>query len=144
MGEASGSPFPVKDDHEKPLGRILLMDDEQATRESITLMLGLLNYDVTEAADGAEAIEKYVAARGLGRPFDAVVFDLTVTEGLGGAETAHRLRELDPGFRAVAISADPDDAVLANSRLHGFGAALAKPFKMAQLGAALKTILAAR
>lgn len=115
------------------LGRILLMDDERAVRESVSLMLGLLNYDVVEAVDGREALEKFEAARAAGRPFDAVVLDLRVPEGLGGVETVARLRELDPGLRAIAASGYHDDPVMADCARHGFTAALPKPFKMGEL-----------
>jgi CheY-like chemotaxis protein len=97
-------------------------------------MLGLLNYDVVETADGTEAIEQFQAARKMGRAFDAVLLDLHVPGGLGGAETLRRLHAIEPKLRAVAmISAHHDDPVLQDCAPHGFAAALSKPFKMQEL-----------
>jgi PAS domain S-box-containing protein len=141
ISNASATPWatPGRSPAEAALGRILLLDDEQAVRESVALMLGLLNYDVVEAADGAEAVEQFQTARNTGRAFDAVLLDLQVPGGLGGAETLRRLREIEPALRAIAIGEQPDDPVLRDCAAHGFAAALRKPFKMQEL----KQLLAA-
>jgi len=128
----------------QPLGRVLLMDDERAVRESLALMLSLIDYDVVEAVGGDDALQKYGEAQAQGRPFDAVLLDLRVPEGLGGAETAKRLRERDPAFRAIAVSGYADDPVMVDFRAHGFAAALAKPFKMDELRSALHSLIGKR
>jgi PAS domain S-box-containing protein len=140
-GAASASPFGATK-NKKSLGRILLMDDDRTMRETLVLMLGLLEYDVVETEEGAATLEKYVAARDRRRPFDAVLLDLRVAEGLGGVETVRRLREIDPAVRAVAVSGFLDEAAMADHRTHGFDLALAKPVKMDVLREALKNLLA--
>ena len=139
-GTASASPFAAPGS-KKSLGRILLMDDDRMMRETLVLMLGLLEYDVVETEDGAAALEKYSAARERRRPFDAVLLDLRVTEGMGGEETVRRLRALDPTVRAVAVSGYLDEAAMSDHRAHGFDLALAKPIKMDTLREALKKLL---
>jgi PAS domain S-box-containing protein len=139
---ASASPFATAK-AKKSLGRILLMDDDRTMRETLVLMLGLLDYEVTETEEGGAVLEKYSAARERGRPFDAVVLDLRVASGLGGAETVRRLREIDPAVRAIAVSGYLDDAVMTDHRAHGFDLAFAKPVKMDTLREALKKLLSA-
>ncbi len=97
---------------------------------------------MTETEEGGAVLEKYTAARERGRPFDAVVLDLRVAIGLGGAETVRRLREIDPSVRAIAVSGYLDDSAMADHRAHGFDLALAKPVKMDTLREALKNLLA--
>lgn len=137
----TANPFRVEIPARKTRGRILLMDDERLVREAVTLMLGLLDYDVVQATSGAEVLEKYAAALREGRRFSAVLLDLRVPEGMGGAETMRRLREMDPHACAIAASGYHDDPVLLEFRQHGFTGKLAKPFKMDELGASLKKLL---
>lgn len=122
--------------------RILLMDDERDLRDAVGRMLGLLGYAVETTADGAAALAAYRAAREKARPFAAVIFDLCVPAGMGGAEAIRRLRVFDPRARAVVASGYSDDPVMANHRACGFDAALAKPFKMADLKRVLGEVLA--
>lgn len=124
--------------------RILLMDDERSVRDAIALMLTLLGYEVTPVRDGEEALEAYRAAATGGRPFVAVLLDLRVPEGMGGAETVRRLRELDPALCAVAASGYCEDPVMSDHRGFGFNAAIAKPFRMDELGSLLITLLEKR
>jgi hypothetical protein len=65
-------------------GRILLMDDEETVRMVTGKMLRHLGYEVEFAKDGEEAIRLYESAKKSGRPFDAVIMDLTVPGGMGG------------------------------------------------------------
>ena len=69
---------------------ILVVDDEQAVRESLDRALRLEGYDVELAADGQEALER-VAERT--RP-DAIVLDLMMphVDGLEVCRTSARRR----------------------------------------------------
>ena len=70
--------------------RLLIMDDEHALRTLLRAVLSRLGYEVETARDGAEAIALYERAMSDGRGFDAVLLDLTVAGGMGGAATARR------------------------------------------------------
>ncbi len=124
--------------------RILLMDDERSVRDAIALMLTLLGYEVVAASDGEEAIARYREATAGGRAFAAVLLDLRVPEGLGGAETVRRLREIDPALCAVAASGYCEDPVMSDHQNFGFNAAIAKPFRMEELGGLFKALLEKR
>jgi CheY-like chemotaxis protein len=122
-------------------GRVLFMDDEAIIRQMATLLLKRFGLDVECAADGAEAIEKYRLARAAGNPFSAVVMDLTVPGGMGGLEAVTRLREIDPGVRAIVSSGYSSDPILANHLAHGFCGVIAKPYQMDDFARVLRAAL---
>jgi PAS domain S-box-containing protein len=128
---------------EKPeihTGRILLMDDEKSIRKVTKQMLSRLGYDPDFAKDGTEAIELYKGAIESGKPFEAVILDLTIKEGMGGVDTIKRLIEIDPQIRAIVSSGYSNDPVMTNFRAYGFIGALPKPYPMKDLSDALNKV----
>jgi signal transduction histidine kinase/ActR/RegA family two-component response regulator len=122
-----------------PVGdtRVLIMDDEQVVRTVAKRMLQRLGYRAEMAADGAEAIALYRAARDGGDPFDVVLMDLTVPEGMGGREAMARLLTIDPAVVAIVCSGYATDPVLAHFSDYGFRGVVTKPYQMEELGALL-------
>ncbi len=123
-------------------GRILVMDDMESMMLVAGEMLGALGYEVEFSSHGQEAIEKYQAAKEAGKPFDAVVFDLTVPGGMGGEEACKRLREYDPGLVAIASSGYTTSNVMSDFRKAGFQAVVPKPYRIKDMSIALHRILA--
>ncbi len=122
-------------------GRILVMDDEELIRAIAGEMIRSAGHEAEFAEQGRTAIEKYQAAREAGNPFDIVILDLTIRGGLGGKETIKRLRELDPGVKAIVSSGFSEDSVVADHRTYGFAACLTKPYEFEELRDALNTLL---
>jgi two-component system cell cycle sensor histidine kinase/response regulator CckA len=122
-------------------GKILLMDDEELIREVAGEMLEILGYEVEFAKDGAEAIELYKKAKESAHPFDAIILDLTVPGGMGGKETVQELIEIDPEAKAIVSSGYSTDPVMADFKKYGFGAVVAKPYKIKELGEALHKVI---
>ncbi len=118
------------------------MDDEAMIRTVAGELLTVLGHTVALADKGEAAIEAYRTARDAGRPFDVVILDLTVRGGMGGVETARRLREIDPDVRAVVSSGYSDDAAPAAHREQGFTAFLKKPYNIGELREMLNIVLA--
>ena len=118
-------------------GRVLFMDDDPDIRDLAGAILGLIGYEATLTSEGGETLVEYQAARAAGRPFAAVILDLTIPGGMGGKETIRRLREIDPGVRAIVSSGYSNDAVIADFRAHGFMAMVAKPYRMEDLSRVL-------
>lgn len=114
----------------QPTGRarILVMDDEELIRTLAARMLALQGYDCALASEGCQAVEAYGQALAQGRPFQAVILDLNVRQGMGGLEA---LKALDPGVKAILFSGEglPDGPA---AEL-GFAAAINKPFDRADL-----------
>lgn len=66
--------------------------DDADVREGIGLMAAALGFEETEAADGAEAVERVRQALASGLPDAVAILDLTVPGGTGGIEAAALLR----------------------------------------------------
>jgi DNA-binding NarL/FixJ family response regulator len=97
---------------------------------------------VIETADGEEALEAYRHSRREGRPLDMVIMDLTIPGGMGGKEAVRRLLALDPDARVIVSSGYSNDPIIANFREYGFRAAVLKPYRVAEMGAAVQKVLA--
>ena len=122
-------------------GRILVMDDEEPIRLLLARLLGRLGYEAETASEGGEAVAMYESARASGKPFAAVLVDLTVAGGMGGKETAAALRTIDPGVKIVVSSGYSDDAVMSDFRSYGFADFVPKPWTPAQLSEVLRRVL---
>jgi CheY-like chemotaxis protein len=79
--------------------RILIADDEPNHRRCLSISLRLEGYEVTEAADGQQALE--ALAEG---PVDVVVCDLMMPR-VDGLELARRMRFAYPGTKVILMSA---------------------------------------
>jgi len=99
---------------------VLVVDDDQATRESLASVLKGAGIEVFMAADPAEAL----TVRGLQRPA-AVVVDHQLAEHTG-VELAQRLKAEDPDTPVLLLTglASLDSALAASSQLDGL---LVKP-----------------
>ena len=122
-------------------GRLLIMDDEVSMRKVLAAMLRKFGYEVETAADGAEAIERYSAALAAGKPFTAVIMDLTIPNGMPGREAVQRLRELDPHLKAIVSSGYSLDPVMADYGQYGFRGVIPKPYCVEDLGRVLREVL---
>jgi PAS domain S-box-containing protein len=121
-------------------GRILLMDDEEGLRNLYAAALKKSGYDVSLAGNGEAAIDLYKEAMAQGRPFDAVVLDLTVRGGMGGLDAIRSLLVVDPDVRAVVSSGYADDPAMMDHERYGFKGVLAKPFGIAELREVLSRV----
>ena len=118
------------------------MDDEDVIRLLVTRMLEQESFVVQTARDGAEALTLYDQARAARTPFDLVILDLTVPAGMGGLETLGELRKRDPRVRALVFSGYSTDPTVTDFREHGFRGVVPKPFRFAELVAAVRQALA--
>ena len=125
-------------------GRILVMDDEDFIREMASGMLQKMGYDVVLAEDGQQAVKIYSEALDAGKPFDAVILDLTVPGGMGGKETIRQLATLDPHVRAIVSSGYFNDPVMANHTGYGFCAAVKKPYLIQEMSQVLNDVINGR
>jgi len=76
-----------------------------------------------------------------GKPFAAVIMDLTIPGGMGGSEAAGQVLALDPQARLIVSSGYSNDQIMADYNKYGFSAAAAaKPYKMLELGQLLSVL----
>lgn len=122
-------------------GRILLMDDEQVILEVTKEVLNFLNYEVEYAQEGAAAIDIFSRERSAGRPFDLVILDLSVPEGMGGQETFGKLRAIDPSVKVIISSGYTSEPMMMDPGRFGLNGVLAKPYRIADIKAILEKII---
>jgi two-component system response regulator RegX3 len=117
--------------------RILVVDDEAAIRETVGYALRGEGYEVSDAADGEEALE---VARSNG--FDVLILDLMLPK-LSGVEVCRRLRaESDvPILLLTAKDAEVDRVLGLEAGADDY---VTKPFSMAELVSRVRAILRRR
>jgi PAS domain S-box-containing protein len=114
-------------------GQVLVMDDEEMIRSLSSELLSLLGYQVYTCKNGEEATDIYKTAQEIGRPFSAVIMDLTIPGGMGGKEAAQNILAIDPDARLIVSSGYSNDPVLAEYSKYGFIAAVSKPYTVDKL-----------
>jgi len=123
---ASTSPMPPR--------RILVVDDVEASANTLGAALRAMGHDVVVAFDGASALD---AARRF-RP-DAVFLDLAMP-GMNGYDVARRLRGMREAREAllVALTGFAQEEDYRRTRAAGFDHHLVKPASMQRIEALLR------
>ncbi|RPJ08485.1 MAG: response regulator [Spirochaetaceae bacterium] len=122
-------------------GRILLMDDVPDVRKIGGRLLETLGYEASTAADGEEAVSLYKKAMDEGMPFAAVILDITVPGGMGGAEAVKKLAMIDPGVKAIVSSGYSTDPVMSRPAEYGFCSVLKKAYTLEDMDEAIARAL---
>ena len=112
---------------------VLVVDDHPVNRLLVSVMLREAGYEVGEAENGRQALDKLRA-----QPWDIVLLDISMPD-MSGDEVCRRIRADDTlkGLRVIAYTAhamsSEQDQILAA----GFDGLLTKPISRASLHAAL-------
>jgi two-component system cell cycle sensor histidine kinase/response regulator CckA len=142
---ATEAPAPAGEAFERPMvqgaGRILVVDDEEMIRQILERVLNRYGYEAVCVHDGKEALSQYGDAKRTGKPFNAVIMDLTIPGGMGGQEAVKHLRKIDPHAKVIVSSGYSNDPVMARFREYGFDGVVTKPFSVATLGAEVRKVL---
>ena len=85
--------------------RVLVVDDEELTRQTITRMLEAGGFTVVTAANGAEALE-YLSKRSA--DVDIVLSDVTMPE-MNGIDLSYHIRDRYPRMPVAIVSGDVSD-----------------------------------
>jgi PAS domain S-box-containing protein len=125
----------------KGSGRVLVMDDDQTIRTISRGLLDKIGFESVTAAGSEETVCLYREAMETGKPFDAVILDLTIPGGPGGKETAAELLALDPSAKLIVSSGYSNDPVLSRYREHGFLEVLPKPYRLEDLSRVLAAVM---
>ena len=128
---ATGAPSPSADGAPArgPL-RILVVEDDEATRRAITQALGALGHGIT-TADSVASASALVDA-----PFDLLISDIGLPDGTGH-DVLRRVRAARP-IPAIALSGFGLDDDLRRSLAAGFAEHLTKPVDLSTLEAAIR------
>lgn len=117
---------------------ILLVDDDEAVRDTILHQLAVLGFTVLEASDGPEAL-RVAAAQPDGR-IDVLLTDV-VMPGMDGCALAARLREKQPGLKVVFSSGYTPDVAFGQPPHRSSDGFLAKPYDAAALVQTIGAVL---
>jgi CheY-like chemotaxis protein len=111
------------------MARILVVDDEDWVRVSVTTVLRRAGHHVTTADDGEDALGKFHPGH-----FDLVITDIVMPRR-EGIETLRAVRKLETGIRIIAMSESDGDHgfYLKAAAALGADATLEKPFTAADL-----------
>jgi DNA-binding response OmpR family regulator len=114
--------------------RILLVDDEQAVQTLLTYPLRKEGYEVVEAKDGQEALDRFSEER-----FDLVVLDIMLPK-LDGIEVCRRLRTRSQ-VPIIMLTAKGDEADKVAGLEMGADDYITKPFSVREFRSRVKAAL---
>lgn len=118
---------------------VLVAEDHELVRDSLSKMLEDLGYSVVTARSGEEAL---AVCRDEGERVHVLLVDVVMPD-MSGPEVAVKAREIVPGIRYIFMSGYPGNVL----EEHGVGATetyLVKPFRGAEIQAAISEVLAAK
>jgi two-component system response regulator RegX3 len=115
--------------------RILIVEDEAAIRTGLSDVFVFHGYDVEEAVDGPQGLEKALSGR-----FDLILLDVMLP-GLDGFAICNRVRELDPDQPIIMLTAKTSDEDIIQGLSLGADDYVAKPFSVAQLVLRVQAVL---
>jgi DNA-binding response OmpR family regulator len=118
----------------EPTARILLVDDEQSIQTLLSYPLRRDGYEVVQATDGHQALERFAE-----QPFDLVVLDLMLPK-LDGLEVCRRLRGRSsvPIIMLTARSEEIDKVVGLELGADDY---ITKPFSLREFSSRIKAAL---
>ncbi len=136
-------PVDTKEDVDfiKGTGKILVVDDEEIVREIATGMLEYCGYEVESAWDGGEALKIFEKAKADGKPFDAVVLDLTIPGGMGGKDAIKQLLAVDADATVIVSSGYANDPIMSDYESYGFVGVAPKPYKIEDMSRIIQKAL---
>lgn len=115
--------------------KVLVVDDSGLARRMSRQLLEDLGHSVEEAADGSQALERYVLNR-----HDVVLLDM-VMHGMYGLEVLTKLRELNPKLPVIIVTADIQKSTREQVQSAGAAAVVNKPLNKEELASVLTTVL---
>ncbi len=133
--------LPVEEDAARRLGtkgKVLVMEDDPYQRELFTALLSNLGYSVVAVENGERAVEEFVKAQEDNAPFNVVILDLLVPEGMDGKATGKAILEQDPNAKVIITSVAASDKAVTNFKEYGFVGSLPKPFTLRDLATAVE------
>lgn len=102
------------------MSKILIADDSQFMRTSLRDILGGENYEIVEAVNGKEALEKFEADKP-----DLILLDI-IMPGVDGMEVLNKIGKI---AKVIVISAVGQEKMVDEARELGALDYIVKPFK---------------
>jgi two-component system chemotaxis response regulator CheY len=118
------------------MAKILVVDDAAFMRMRCTKLLQDNGYQTIEAANGVEAVQKYVQQKP-----DGVLMDITMPD-MDGIETLKKLVEMDASVKVAMVTAMGQQSLVIEALKSGAKDFVVKPFNADRVLAAVKKITA--
>ncbi len=113
--------------------RILVVDDEAQQRDIASQMLRALNYNVSTAPSGEEALE-YLTEHQV----DLLFLDMVMDPGINGRMTYERAIILQPTLKAIIVSGFSENEEVVRVQELGAGQLVRKPYGLVEIGKAVQ------
>jgi len=117
------------------MARVMVVDDAAFMRLRCAKMLTEKGYEVVEAADGLEAVEKY---KEYGP--NVVLLDITMPN-MDGIAALKRLLEMDPQAKVAMVTAMGQQSMVIEALKYGAKDFVVKPFDAARVLAAVEKLV---
>lgn len=146
VSTTSTNPAPVAEEPQPTAApdrvkRVLVLEDEPLIRRLLVANLQGLGHEVDETDEGSVTIERYRDAFVDGQRYDLVVMDLSIPDGMGGAQAMEQLLKIDRDVVAIVSSGYSDDPVMSRYMDYGFKAVLPKPYSPEKLAELVQELL---
>ncbi len=112
---------------------ILVVDDAEGQRKIASSLLKKLNYSVTSAASGEQAVDYMKENRA-----DLMILDMIMDPGIDGCETYKQILDLYPGQKAIITSGFSETDRVRQTQNLGAGEYIRKPYTIEKIGSAVK------
>jgi len=130
---ADGSPRGAWRKAKLSAATVLIVEDEDSLRETLSRFLTREGYTVIAAANGSQAFDEAVAASP-----DVLVADWMLKDHLHGLHVAEAFKAVNPSLNTILITGFPSQDLLAESDKLGVLQLLEKPFDLADLREAVR------
>lgn len=115
---------------------ILIVDDVPEQRDLAGRMMERLGYQVDTAASGEEA-----ALLVQHKPYDLLVLDMIMPDGMNGLETYREILKTTPHQKAVIASGYSEPKLVHEAKQLGVGRYIRKPYTLEKIGLAVRSQL---
>ena len=133
MMDVLDSPDQARATHRRLLvGRLLVAEDDEEMRRLLASSLSSHGYEVVEAADGKELIDRLSESMVSGAPVDCIITDVRMPR-LTGSEALKFIKRAGLKMPVIVITAFGDHATRIDAWLAGASAVLDNPFEIERL-----------
>ena len=116
--------------------KILVCEDEDAIRDFVVINLTRAGYEVTEATNGEEALQKYDENNG---DFDVAILDIMMP-GIDGLQVCKELRNMNGGIGIIMLSDRTQEMDKVTGLMLGADDYITKPFSPSELTARVDSL----
>ena len=110
--------------------KLLLVDDIEVNREIALMILTEAGFEVETAVNGADAVEKFSAAKS--GTFDAILMDIQMPV-MDGYEATKKIRTFDKKTPIIAMTANAFSEDVENAKSAGMNAHISKPIDVPKM-----------